>query len=82
MWTRYLNLVPPVMCDQCGENAALIRRTPDSQNPIAELRIFQCPAGHESRRFVDLSITDAEVQDLAERLTGRGPRKFEKPISK
>jgi hypothetical protein len=82
MWTRYLNFVPPVMCDECGENAALIRRTPNVDNPIAELRIFQCPAGHESSRVVDFSITDAEVQDLAERLTGRGPRKLDKPIGK
>lgn len=82
MWTRYLNFVPPVMCDQCGENAVLIRRTPDAHNPNAERRIFQCPAGHESSRVVDFSITDAEVQDLAERLTGRGRKKPDKPVSK
>lgn len=81
MWTRYLNFVPPVMCDQCGENASLIRRTPDAHRPAFELRVFLCPEGHESSRVVDLNVTDDDVQNLAERLTGRGRRKPDKPVS-
>jgi DNA-directed RNA polymerase subunit RPC12/RpoP len=34
--------IDPIVCPECGGKAGLMRRTPDPENPLAEIRTFEC----------------------------------------
>ena len=64
-------LVVPIICIECGNNAHCIRREVDRHDPGREHRAFECATCHRrSYRVIRMSESDAAVQKEAERMTG------------
>lgn len=60
--------VPPIPCKECGNNAHLVKRSPDSADPTKARQVFRCVAcGHQSERRVGIEAGDANVLQGAEK---------------
>ena len=66
----------PVTCMHCGQNATFVRAAPDSKGRPYAYQLFECTGCHRRvMRTVGIDqSSDAEIEALAERLTGLPPR--------
>lgn len=71
--------VPPIPCENCGNNAPCIRRSPIVGPSLHEMQIFECSAcGRQMKNLRSAQESDDEIERIAERMTGIAPlRKIE-----
>lgn len=67
----FFNQIAPIACQECGQKAPLIRRTPIVGQGLLELRSFECECGWLFVRAMGAEVTDHEIQSLVEQGIGR-----------